>query len=197
MTARKSLRRAPRQVRIIGGAWKRTPLAVPDVAGLRPSPDRVRETLFNWLQHLCRDFAEISALDLFAGTGALGFEAASRGARAVTLVESNPLALDGLRAARERLDARQVDIIAGDALVTASRLAAKSFDLVFLDPPFDAGIHDRALLAARRLLTTDGLVYLEAPKPLEDESAHRHGLIVVRRARAGNVAFHLLQPASA
>jgi 16S rRNA (guanine(966)-N(2))-methyltransferase RsmD len=194
---RKSLRHAPRQIRIIGGAWKRTLLDVPDIAGLRPSPDRVRETLFNWLQHLCRDFSEISALDLFAGTGALGFEAASRGARAVTLVESNPVALDGLRATRARLDARQVDIIAGDAFATAARLAPRSFDLVFLDPPFDAGIHDLALGAVRTLLTTDGLLYLEAPKALEDESAHRHGFIVVRRARAGNVAFHLLQPASA
>jgi len=197
VTLPKSLQRTPRQIRIIGGVWKRTPLAVPDVSGLRPSPDRVRETLFNWLQHLCRDFAEISALDLFAGTGALGFEAASRGARAVTLVESNPVALDGMRATRERLGARQVEIIAGDALAVASRLEPRSFDLVFVDPPFDAGIQDLALGTARRLLTTDGLLYLEAPKPLEDESAHRHGFIVVRRARAGNVAFHLLQPASA
>jgi len=197
VTLPKSLQRTPRQIRIIGGVWKRTPLAVPDVSGLRPSPDRVRETLFNWLQHLCRDFAEISALDLFAGTGALGFEAASRGARAVTLVESNPVALDGMRATRERLGARQVEIIAGDALAVASRLEPRSFDLVFVDPPFDAGIQDLTLGTARRLLTTDGLLYLEAPKPLEDESAHRHGFIVVRRARAGNVAFHLLQPASA
>ncbi len=90
MTAGNRLRGAPRQVRIIGGQWKRTPLPVPDVVGLRPTPDRVRETLFNWLQHLLPDSSSLRGLDLFAGTGALGFELASRGARYVLLVESNP-----------------------------------------------------------------------------------------------------------
>ena len=81
---------APAQVRIIGGQWKRTPLPVFEAPGLRPSPDRVRETVFNWLAHFIPDFPCVCGLDLFAGTGALGFELASRGAARVTLVERNP-----------------------------------------------------------------------------------------------------------
>ena len=89
MTTSRTLHGAPRQVRIIGGLWKRTPLPVANVTGLRPTPDRVRETLFNWLHHLRPNLDDVAGLDLFAGTGALGFELASRGARSVTLVESN------------------------------------------------------------------------------------------------------------
>ena len=102
MTTSRAVRGGPRQVRIIGGVWKRTPLAVANAAGLRPTPDRVRETLYNWLQHLRPRLDELAGLDLFAGTGALGFELASRGARAVTLVESNAAALEQLRALRAR-----------------------------------------------------------------------------------------------
>ncbi|HTN47935.1 MAG TPA: RsmD family RNA methyltransferase [Burkholderiaceae bacterium] len=197
MTARKPARGAPHHVRIIGGIWRRTRLPVADLPGLRPSPDRVRETLFNWLHHLRPDFSELAALDLFAGTGALGFECASRGARAVTLVESSAVALEQLHAVRTRLAARQVDIVAGDALAIAARLPRASFDLVFLDPPFDADLQDSALAAARLLLAPGGLLYLEGPTPLPDGAAQRHGLEVVRQGRASRVAFHLLRSASA
>jgi 16S rRNA (guanine(966)-N(2))-methyltransferase RsmD len=187
----------PRQVRIIGGRWKRTPLPVADLPGLRPSPDRVRETLFNWLAHLVPDIASLSGLDLFAGTGALGYELASRGARSVLLVESNAQALEALRTTQSRLDARQVEIVAGDAIATAARLPAASFDIVFLDPPFDGALQAPALAAAHRLLAPDGLIYLEAPAALTAQQIADAGLAPVRAARAGKVAFHLLRLASA
>jgi 16S rRNA (guanine(966)-N(2))-methyltransferase RsmD len=184
-------------VRIIGGQWKRTPLPVAEVAGLRPTPDRVRETLFNWLSHLCPDIAAVSGLDLYAGTGALGFELASRGARSVTMVESSSKALAALQALRVRLDARQVDVIPGDALTVAARLPAAAFDIVFLDPPFDSPFQAPALAAARRLVTPEGLIYLEAPTALTETRLRELGLELVRAGRAGRVAFHLLRPARA
>lgn len=184
-------------MRIIGGQWKRTALPVPDVGGLRPSPDRVRETLFNWLQHLLPDVTTLRGLDLFAGTGALGFELASRGARSVLLVESSARALQALRATQLRLAAQTVDVRAGDALTVAAALPAASFDVIFLDPPFDAGQQEAALRAARRLLADGGLIYLEAPAPLTPDEAARAGFEVVRASRAGQVSFHLLRPATA
>ena len=117
---------APGRVRIVGGAWKRTPIAVVDRAGLRPTPDRVRETLFNWLSFLRPDTAALRGLDLFAGTGVLGFELASRGARSVLLVERDPDLIERLEALKARLDARQIEIVAGDAMSIAARLAPVS-----------------------------------------------------------------------
>lgn len=197
MTARKHGPMPPRQVRIIGGRWKRTPLPVVDLPGLRPTPDRVRETLFNWLAHLRPDTASLAGLDLFAGTGALGYELASRGARSVTLVESNAQALEVLEATRARLDARAVKIVAGDAFTVAARLPAAAFDIVFLDPPFDGTLQAPALVAVRRLLACDGLIYLEAPAPVSAEQLDDAGLDLVRTGRAGKVAFHLLRIARA
>jgi 16S rRNA (guanine966-N2)-methyltransferase len=185
--------RAPQQVRIVGGRWKRTPLPVAAVDGLRPTPDRVRETVFNWLVHLRPDLASVRGLDLFAGTGALGFELASRGAATVVLVESHPRALERLRATQARLAASQVQIVAGDALAQAARWPAASFDLVFLDPPFESPLQAPALAAARRLLADGGLIYLEAPQPLTPAAADAAGLEIVRSGRAGRVAFHLLR----
>jgi 16S rRNA (guanine(966)-N(2))-methyltransferase RsmD len=190
---RGTLRRAPQQVRIVGGRWKRTPLQVAAVDGLRPTPDRVRETVFNWLAHLRPDLESVRGLDLFAGTGALGFELASRGAAAVVLVESHPRALERLRATQARLAATQVQIVAGDALAQAARWPAASFDLVFLDPPFESPLQAPALGAARRLLADGGLIYLEAPQPLSPAAAEAAGLEIVRSGRAGRVAFHLLR----
>jgi 16S rRNA (guanine(966)-N(2))-methyltransferase RsmD len=185
--------RAPQQVRIVGGRWKRTPLPVALVDGLRPTPDRVRETVFNWLAHLRPDLQSVRGLDLFAGTGALGFELASRGAATVVLVESHPRALERLRMTQARLAATQVQIVAGDALAQAARWPAASFDLVFLDPPFASSLQAPALAAARRLLADGGLVYLETPQPLTPAAADAAGLEIVRSGRAGRVAFHLLR----
>jgi len=184
---------APGRVRIVGGAWKRTPIAVVDRAGLRPTPDRVRETLFNWLSFLRPDTAALRGLDLFAGTGVLGFELASRGARSVLLVERDPDLIERLEALKARLDARQIEIVAGDAMSIAARLAPGTFDIVFLDPPFDAGLLLPALERVRALLVANGLVYAESGAPIEPELAGNLGLEVVRTGQAGRVRFYLLQ----
>jgi 16S rRNA (guanine(966)-N(2))-methyltransferase RsmD len=189
------MRGAPQRIRIIGGAWKRTPIPVADAPGLRPTPDRVRETLFNWIAHLVPDLAALRGLDLFAGTGALGFELASRGASHVTLVERDPQVAARLRALREKLAAAQIDIVTGDALAAAARLPERSFDLVFVDPPYDAGLLAPALDAVRRLLAPGGLVYAESAGPLASE-AQAHGYEVVRSGRAGRVHFYLLRRGS-
>lgn len=180
-------------MRIIGGAWRRTPIPVADVAGLRPSPDRVRETLFNWLAHLRPGPRRLRGLDLFAGTGALGFELASRGAARVVLVEREPQLLQLLRALQARLGATVVEVIAGDALAVASRLPRESFDVIFLDPPFGSGLLWPAIEAARPLLAEGGLIYAEADELIAAADADARGLEAVRSARAGRVCFHLLQ----
>jgi len=185
---------APQRVRIIGGAWRRTPVPVADSAGLRPTPDRVRETLFNWLAHLRPDLGPLRGLDLFAGSGALGFELASRGAARVLLVERSPALLQPLRALREKLGASTIDIVAGDALAVAADLPPQSFDFVFLDPPYDTDLLWRAVDAVRPLLAPGGLIYAESDAPIDDATAAAHGLELVRAARAGRVCFHLLRP---
>jgi 16S rRNA (guanine(966)-N(2))-methyltransferase RsmD len=187
------LSRAPHRIRIIGGQWKRTPIAVLDAPGLRPTPDRVRETVFNWIAHLRPDLSNVRGLDLFAGTGALGFELASRGAARVVLVERAPALLAQLRVLREKLQAHQVKIVAGDALTVAASFPAASFDLVFVDPPYGSGMLDPALAAARRLLAPGRLIYAEDDAPLDPARASAAGLTVVRASRAGAVCFHLLR----
>lgn len=178
-------------MRIIGGRWKRSLLKVLDVEGLRPTPDRVRETLFNWLG---QDLTGLTCLDLFAGSGALGFEAASRGAAAVTLVETNPQVARQLRDNQYRLDAAQVRIIQSDAFAAAAQMPAASFDVVFLDPPFAEDWIGQALEHAARLTRPGGVVYVESDKALIGADAPvPASLEIVRQARAGAVHFHLLQ----
>ncbi len=147
-------------VRIIAGSLRGSKLPVPDRPGLRPSADRVRETLFNWLQPI---LPGARVLDLFAGTGALGFEACSRGAKATTLVERDPALAEGLRASATRLKVETVRVITADALAWLQQVPGERFDLVFLDPPFDAGLWETA---ARRLgpwLAPDAWIYVETP----------------------------------
>jgi 16S rRNA (guanine(966)-N(2))-methyltransferase RsmD len=180
----------PQEVRIIGGQWKRTKLAVLDRPGLRPTPDRVRETLFNWLG---QDLAGWRCLDAFAGSGALGFEAASRGAAEVVLLERDAAALRQLRAASERLKATQLRIEGADALAWMKRCEAGRFELVFLDPPFDAVLFDAALAAASHLPVAGGFIYLEADAPWSAAALRAHGLRLLRHLRAGAVYAHLLQ----
>ncbi len=186
----------PRQVRIIAGDWKRTPLPVADVDGLRPTPDRVRETVFNWLEHLQhRRWDNRRCLDLFAGTGALGFEAASRGAAEVVMVESHPAALRHLNATRDKLGATQVTIRRGDALawLTATTALSGSFDLVFLDPPYGRNLLPQLLPACRRLLAPSGLIYAESDQPFaEGEAEWLQGWTIVRADKAGQVHYALL-----
>jgi len=180
----------PREVRIIGGQWKRTKLPVADRPGLRPTPDRVRETLFNWLDH---DLGGWRCLDAFAGTGALGFEAASRGAAEVLMVEQDPELVAQLRTVHKRLDATAVKVERSNGLSVLTRLAPGSVDLVFLDPPFDAGIFDKALAATAALLVPGGLAYLEAPTAWDDQALAPHGFTRLRHLRAGAVHAHLLR----
>lgn len=195
-TAERSFAGAPQRVRIIGGKWKRTPLPVLTLEGLRPTPDRVRETLFNWIEHLTPQLESARGLDLFAGTGALGFELASRGARTVTLIESNRQMVDQLIQTKRKLAADQIDIVSGDALSTAARWPAASFEIIFADPPFDSQLLPAALVAAARLVTPEGLIYVESGSPIDD-MALPAGLRIERNGRAGHVFFCLLRAASA
>jgi 16S rRNA (guanine966-N2)-methyltransferase len=189
------------QVRIIGGVWKRTPLPVVATPDCRPTPDRVRETVFNWINHLNDGrWGGIDCLDLFAGSGALGLEAASRGAAAVTLVDAHTPIIEQLAALKLKLNAGQVTLIRGDALGTARNMAARGqgFDLIFLDPPYQSGCLPDALAICMQLLKPGGIVYLEASQPLPVEpdggaAAWLAAWEVVRAAQAGMVFFHLLQ----
>jgi 16S rRNA (guanine(966)-N(2))-methyltransferase RsmD len=134
------------EVRIIGGQWKRTKLKVADKPGLRPTPDRVRETLFNWLG---QDLTGWRCIDVFAGTGALGFEAASRGAREVRMVEHDMALVDQLKRVQIQLQASAVQITRGDGVSALKQLDAAGMHLVLLDPPFDSKLtaHCRLLAA--------------------------------------------------
>lgn len=194
--------RAPQQVRIIGGQWKRTPLPVLDAEGLRPTPDRVRETVFNWINHLLDGTWEhVSCLDLFAGTGALGFEAASRGAARVVMVESNPQAVRQLQATKTKLKAECVEVLRGDALAVSESLKRQHgpengpFGLIFLDPPYHHQWIEKMLPLCARLLADGGLVYVEAEAPLAEAAASTWlaDWDVVRADKAGMVFYHLLQ----
>ena len=183
----------PREVRIIGGLWKRTKLPVADRPGLRPTPDRVRETLFNWLW---QDLGGWRCVDAFAGTGALGLEAASRGAAQVLLVERDAALVKQLISLQARLGAQGVRIASGDGIAALRQLPPGSVDLVFLDPPFDAALVEPALQAAAPVLAQGGLVYLEAPQVWDDERLAPFGLSVQRHLKAGAVHAHLLRRAS-
>ncbi len=150
----------PGQVRIIAGRLRGSKLPVADRPGLRPTADRVRETLFNWLQPL---LPGARVLDLFAGTGALGFEAASRGAAEVVLVERDPALAAGLRAQAQRLRVESLTVHAADALAWLRAGPPRPFDLVFLDPPFDAGLWTPAAAALGPWLAPAARVYVESP----------------------------------
>ncbi|SAL43346.1 putative methyltransferase [Caballeronia terrestris] len=182
----------PHSIRIIGGDWKRTPLPVLDLDGLRPTPDRVRETLFNWLG---QELDGQRCLDLFAGSGALGFEAASRGAERVLMVERSGRAVAQLKANQTRLAAKNIEIVEADALRLAASLTPNSFDVVFLDPPFaDQPMLERAIALAAPLVTPGGALYVESGEALEVAAyAALEGWRIVREGKAGTVRYHLLR----
>jgi 16S rRNA (guanine966-N2)-methyltransferase len=186
---------APGVVRIIGGQWKRSKLTVAVAPGLRPTPDRVRETLFNWLG---QDLTGLRCLDAFAGSGALGFEAASRGAGEVLLIEQAPALVASLRDNATRLKASQITVLRGDAISLMRQRSGQAWDVVFLDPPFGDGQSEAlfrdVLKAARDLVSADGALYLEAPRVWSDAELAELGWRVLRQGRAGQVAFHLLGP---
>lgn len=179
----------PSEVRLIGGSLKRSKLPVADRPGLRPTPDRVRETLFNWLG---QDLTGWRVLDAFAGSGALGFEAASRGASEVLLLERDPALARSLQASQARLQATALRVECADAIAWMTRGAPGCFDLVLLDPPFDAGLQAPALAAAALLLAPGGLLYLESPNALTP-ALQPSGFALSRQGRAGAVHYHLLR----
>jgi 16S rRNA (guanine(966)-N(2))-methyltransferase RsmD len=175
----------PREVRLIGGQWKRSKLPVLDRPGLRPTPDRVRETLFNWLG---QDLTGWRALDAYAGTGALGFEAASRGAAEVLLIEQDPALVAALAAVKLRLKAEAVTPLRADALSWMSRAAPARFELVLLDPPFEARQEAAAAAAGARLVVPGGFLYVESAQPLAEAPA---GFTLHRSLKAGAVHAQL------
>ncbi len=185
---------APQEVRILGGQWKRSLLPVLDRPGLRPTPSRVRETLFNWLG---QNLSGWHCLDAFAGTGALGLEAASRGAAQVLLVEQDPAVVANLNKIKLRLKADTVRVERGDGVAALQQKRGQNLQLVLLDPPFaqaqGSGLVEAALLAARQAIAPNGWIYLESPAPWSDDELARLGLQIHRSGRAGAVAFQLLR----
>jgi 16S rRNA (guanine966-N2)-methyltransferase len=182
----------PGRLRIIAGEWRGRHIAVPSAPGLRPTPDRVRETLFNWLQGIVPG---ARCLDLFAGAGGLGFEAASRGAARVVMVESAPGVAAHLREQVQRLDAgNRIEVVADDALRYLRR-CNETFDLVFLDPPFQGDLLSRslAILAEGRCLRPEARVYVEYAAS-GDPPALPEGWHVAREGRAGDSAHLLTGP---
>lgn len=178
-------------VRIIGGQWRRTPLVVPDIDGLRPTGDRVRETLFNWLRHLFGTLENCSILDLFAGSGALGFEAASQGAKRVLMFEKNQQAVSALKASQAKLKAEMIEIRKGDSISLMEQLQER-FDIIFLDPPFALNMHEKALTRGLRILKASGMIYMESPKDMNIDCLETLGLEIIRESMTGNVAYRLL-----
>ena len=176
------------QVRIIGGQYRRRLLAFPDSPGLRPTPDRVRETLFNWLG---QDLPGWTCLDLYAGSGALGFEAASRGAMRVVMVERERAALETLQANRIALDATQIEIQRADcqSWLTGN---PELFDLIFLDPPFDSGLAASVLPGLVGHVKSGGFIYVEQGSYITPPV----GLTLHRRGRAGKSHYALLMKES-
>ncbi|PHV13430.1 16S rRNA (guanine(966)-N(2))-methyltransferase RsmD [Chitinimonas sp. BJB300] len=176
--------RGTNQLRIIGGDYRRRILPFPDGEGLRPTPDRVRETLFNWLG---QDLDGRVCLDLFAGSGALGFEAASRGARRVVMVEMARPALAALQSNRALLQAEVVEVVGADALAWLGR-SSEQFDVVFLDPPFASDFLVKVLAVIAPCLHEDGLVYIETA-----DWPALTGWEVLRKGKAGVVHYGLLR----
>ena len=172
------------RVRIIGGAWRRRLVQFPAVDALRPSADRVRETLFNWLG---QDLTGLTCLDLFAGSGVLGFEAASRGAARVMMVEKNRVVARALQVNAEQLGAAQVEVVQGDAL-DYLRSDTRQFDVVFVDPPFSEDLLATVLPAVVSHLATGARVYVESGQPLTAGAPWR----MLRGQKAGRVYYQLL-----
>jgi 16S rRNA (guanine966-N2)-methyltransferase len=170
------------KIRIIAGEYRGRRIPVPDRTDLRPTPDRVRETLFNWLG---QSLDGLACLDLFAGSGALGFEAASRGAARVVLVEHERAVFDLLKKTRDAIGAKQVEVLLEDAFAYLNRM--QSFDVVFLDPPFGQNALPTVF---RQLKPATGMrVYVEAEEPFTADA----GWGELKRARAGQVSYQLLE----
>ncbi len=178
------------RIRITGGEWRSRLITVADAPGLRPTPDRVRETLFNWLG---QDLSGFSCLDLFAGSGILGFECASRGAESVVLVERDQRVCATLRQNAASLAGGRLEVLRSDALEFALGCArqGRMFDLVMLDPPYRQSWLDRVWPVLPAIVRPDGRLYVEAETAVAPPAPWR----VHRQGRAGQVFFHLLERA--
>lgn len=178
-------------VRINAGEWRSRQLKFPDVEGLRPTPERVRQTVFNWLG---QDLTGKTCLDLFAGTGVMGFEALSRHAKAVTMVELTKPAYQALLQNQKTLHADAADILQMDAMQYIAN-PSKRFDLVFCDPPFNQGWIEKILSQLPALLADEGIVYIEAEFSLEQVAiaGFEQSWQILKQKKAGNVHYHLLQ----
>ena len=175
------------RIRITGGEWRSRLIQVADAPGLRPTPDRVRETLFNWLG---QDLSGLSCLDLFAGSGILGFEAASRGADYVALVERARGPFEAMKKHAEGLKSPRVELFCCDALKFAPP-SGRRFDVLFLDPPYGQGWLDRLVYRLDALASPQARLYAEAEQPLQQLGSWT----VVKQGRAGQVFYHLLEQA--
>jgi len=181
------MRASSGKIRIIAGKWRGRKLDVFDSPGLRPTPDRVRETLFNWLQ---QEVVAARCLDLFAGTGALAFEALSRGATEVIMVESNPKIIESLRQQAETLGSENHTIQLADA-ISWLKQGIKGFDIIFIDPPFGQGYIEKccAIIREDSLLNDNGLVYIESEKNISVPAGWR----TMKQSKAGQVQCMLLE----
>ena len=176
-------------VRINAGEWRSRLIKFPDAVGLRPTPERVRQTVFNWLG---QDLSGLSCLDLFAGTGVMGFEALSRGALTVTLVEKSTSAYKALIENKQLLKAEKASVRHQDALQFLSQNSQK-FNLIFLDPPYHMQWLDKVLPQLLTHLLEDGLVYAESEFALDLSSEMMQGWQIIKQSKAGNVFYHLLK----
>jgi len=183
-------KRPPRTLRIIGGRWRRQLISFPDIPGLRPTHDRIRETLFNWLAPVIEGS---SCLDLFAGSGALGFEALSRGAKQVTFIDNDKEAIAAIKANAAKLKADNVDIISGNCPIVMPSLAFAPYDIVFLDPPFHQGLlaSSSEWLEQSGYLNDEAYIYIETEKgnaPLPVPENWR----IKKDATTASLAYYLL-----
>ncbi len=175
-------------LRIIGGRWRGRRLHFPRTSALRPTPDRVRETLFNWLG---QDLTGRATLDPFAGSGALSLEALSRGATLAVAVDHDPKLVRALQATAAQLGTRALETHCDEAAAFLTR-DSRLYDVVFLDPPFAEDDWPRLLTAAAGRLAKEGRLYIEARTPIEAPE----GLEILRRDKAGRVHYHLLRRAA-
>jgi len=174
----------PGKVRIIGGQWRRRIITFPSHTDLRPTPDRVRETVFNWLG---QDLSGLHCLDLFAGSGVLGFEAASRGAKQVVMVESDPKVSKALQENKEKLNATQIELAKMSALefIVAD---LRQFDIIFLDPPYRQKLLPELLPALASRLDHNGRVYIETGEAWVPDQQW----LVKRSGKAGKVFYQIM-----
>ena len=173
------------QVRIGGGEWRSRLLKFPDAAGLRPTPDRVRQTVFNWLG---QELDGLTCLDLFAGSGVMGFEALSRGAKQAVMIEKSAVAYQALTQNKTLLRAEAAQIIQTDAELFLTK-NQQEFDVIFCDPPYQQQWLGKVLPSLHGHLVVDGLIYVEAEYALQTTA----GFSIIKHGKAGNVYYHLLK----